>query len=489
MSAAPLDVTAPRPDVALLRTVVIAAGLCWSVLFVVVGLVYQLQMYADGSIFSYAVAVQDAWAFHWRNISGRLFVYLFSSLPAESYVALTGDAHGSVFLYGLLQFAAPLLGLAATYAADRSPGRIIFATACASTALLCPLVFGFPTELWMSHAVFWPALAICHYPRGGITGLALVFVALLALVLTHGGGLIFALAILATLLLRGARDTIFRRTGCALLAALVVWGIVKRTIRPDEYFGSIVVTAALMLINPANLASDAFLVLLAALAAYGIAFLALRQVSPSLAHASAAGLVAVVLAGYWLWFDHSLHADDRYALRMVLLFGTPALGMLAAVYALRAEGRLMLPVPFLPHIMAALTRTVPIRAAVGAIALVMLVHAVETAKFVNAWTGYKAAVRALAMGTAADPALGDARFVSSHRIGNRLNRLSWFSTTPYLSALLAPGFAPNRLVIDPENPYFWLSCATATANAEADRAVPVETRSLVRTYSCLHRQS
>lgn len=489
MSAAQPDVIASLPAMALLRTFVVIAGLCWSVLFVLVGLGFGLQMYADGSIFSYAVAVQDAWAFHWRNISGRLFVYLFSFLPAESYVALTGDARGGVFVYGLLQFEAPLLSLAATYAADRSPSRIIFATACASTALLCPLVFGFPTELWMSHALFWPALAICHYTRGGIAGLALIFLSLLALILTHGGGLILALAILATLLLRGPRDTMFRRTGCALLAALVVWGIVKLTIRPDEYFGSIIVTAALMLIDPANLASDAFLVLLAALAAYGVAFLALRQVSPSLAHAAAAGLVAVALAGYWLWFDHSLHADDRYALRMVLLFGTPALGMLAAAYALRAEGRLTLPVPLLPHIMAALTRRVPIQAATGAFALVMLVHAVETAKFVRAWTDYKAAVRSLAMGTAADPALGDPHFVSSHRIGDRLNRLSWFSTTPYLSALLAPGYAPNRLVIDPENPYFWLSCATATANAEADRAVPAETRRLVRTYSCLHRQS
>jgi hypothetical protein len=41
-------------------------------------------MYADGSIFSYSVAVQDAWAFHWHNISGRLFVYFFSYLPTEA---------------------------------------------------------------------------------------------------------------------------------------------------------------------------------------------------------------------------------------------------------------------------------------------------------------------------------------------------------------------------------------------------------------------
>ena len=40
-------------------------------------------------------------------------------------------------------------------------------------------------------------------------------------------------------------------------------------------------------------------------------------------------------------------------------------------------------------------------------------------------------------------------FVSSLRITDDLNRLSWFSNTPYLSVLLAPNFAPKRLVVDP----------------------------------------
>ncbi|HLA21285.1 MAG TPA: hypothetical protein VJZ74_07485, partial [Pseudolabrys sp.] len=107
-------------------------------------------------------------------------------------------------------------------------------------------------------------------------------------------------------------------------------------------------------------------------------------------------------------------------------------------------------------------------------------------KFVAAWTNYKAAVLALAMGAASDPALGDPHFVSSDRIGAELNRLSWFSTTPYLSVLVAK-FAPTRLAVDPKGNYFWLSCETATANSKADRAVPAESRALVRTYSCLHR--
>ena len=127
------------------------------------------------------------------------------------------------------------------------------------------------------------------------------------------------------------------------------------------------------------------------------------------------------------------------------------------------------------------------RAIAGAFVLVMLVHAVETEKFVAAWTKYKAAVAALAIGTASDPALGDPRFVSSARIDPGLNRLSWYSTTPYLSAILAK-FAPARLVMDPRTQnYFWLSCETATANLKANRAVPVETRKLVQIHACLHR--
>ena len=85
-----------------------------------------------------------------------------------------------------------------------------------------------------------------------------------------------------------------------------------------------------------------------------------------------------------------------------------------------------------------------------------------------------------------DPSLGDPRFVSSDRIGSELNQISWFSTTPYLSVIVAH-FMPKRLVIDPVGNYFWLSCATATANEEAARAVSAEARSLVRIYSCLHR--
>ena len=470
----------------MLRALAISAGLAWAVLFIVVALAFGLQLYADGSIFSYAVAVQDVWAFHWHNLSGRLSVFFLTLWPAETFVALTGSPRGGIAVYGLLFYSAPLAGLIGTYAADRSKGRIIFAYACGATALLGPLVFGFPTEMWLAQALFWPALAAAHCTRRDAGGIALAFVLLLALVFSHEGALVLAFAIVATLALRGWRDAAFRRGAGALIAAPAIWAAVKAAYPPDAYFADAYRRAALHFFDLTIFKVNVVLVLLATVAGYALAWLALVRAVPGKAHLYAAVIVAVALGVYWLAFDHALHASNRYYLRTALVVATPALGMLAALYALRAEGRLNLPIAGVERAMTALTCGIATRALAGLFVLVTLVHAVETGKFVAAWNQYKAAVRALATGATSDPALGDPRFVSSQRIGADLNRLSWFSTTQYLGAVLA-NFAPARLVIDPTGNYFWLTCETATANARAQRAVPADVRELVRVHACQHR--
>jgi hypothetical protein len=471
-----------------LRILAVGAGVCAAILFIVVGLRFELQLYGDGAFFSYAVAVRDSWAFHWHNISGRLFVYLFCVLPAETYVGLTRDARGGIDIYGLLFFFAQLLGLVATFIADRSKGRVIFSYACFSSACLCPLVFGVPTEMWMAHALSWPALAICHDARRGVGRVCAIFVVLLALVFTHAGALAFVAAILLTLLLRGRRDAAFLRAAAVFVVVMVIWIAVVVSLRPDAYFASALPSIALSIFNPALLTGGLVLLLAGALAGYGAAFLTLWRWAPERAHLYVAAAVAGALAIYWLWFDHALHADNRYYLRTMLIAGTPVLGMLAAVHALEAERRIAVSAPWLRQLRAALGSDAMARAVTGALLLILLVHVVETAKFVAAWTDYKAAIRTLATGTASDPALGDPRFVSSARLGAKLNRLSWFSTTQFLSVLVAPDFAPARLVSDPDPGYIWFSCATATANAAAVRAVPAVSRDLIRTHTCLHRK-
>lgn len=470
--------------------VMLAAG--WCVAFMVVGLSFRLQMYGDGSLFSYAVAAQDSWAFHWHNISGRLTVFLYAHLPAQAYVGWSGDAYGGVVLYGFLFFAAPLLGLAATYAADRSHGRVIFGYACASTATLCPLVFGFPTEVWLSHALFWPALAICHYARHSAAGLALTFAVLLALMLTHGGAVLFAAAILISVALRGPRDARFLRTAALFVPVIAVCGAVRIAWPPDPYFARVLASAALHVFDIGILTDRLLDLLLAALAGYVAGFAALRWLGGSdipdeKIHLYAGSIVAVALAAYWTRFDDALHSDNRYYLRTVLIVATPGFGLLAAAIALSAEGRLKLRVLMLPPFLALIGRPVTARLAAGALAVITLIHVVETAKFASGWNQYTAAIRNLAIGAASDPALGDDALVSSLRIAPALNRLSWFSTTPYLSVLVAPKLQPRRLVVDPDSGYFWLSCRTATNNLRAARAVPRSTRRLVQREACLHK--
>jgi hypothetical protein len=474
-----------RSGADLLRALVIGTGLCWSVAFAAVALGYGLEFYADGAMFSYAVAVQDVWAFHWHNISGRMSVFFLSLLPAETFVGLTGNPGAGIVVYGLLFYLAPLAGLIGAFAADRSRGRIIFVYACCSTALLCPLIFGFPTEMWLAHAVFWPALAVSHYAKRTAVGTALVFVMMLTLAFTHEGALVLAFTIVATLAPRGWRDASFLRAATVLLVVLAMAAAVKIMLPPDEYYAGVFLRAALHFFDFTIFQVGIVVLLFAVLAGYGVIFLTLSRFAPDRAYLYAAAIVAVMLSIYWLRFDHAIHASSRYYLRTALVIVTPMFGAPAALGAMSGDGRLTFPLPSVVRAMTALRDRAALPLA-ATFMLLTLVHVVETGKFVAAWRDYRAAVGALAIGDESDPALGNPRFVSSDRIAADLNRLSWFSTTPYLSVVLA-NFRPNRLVIDPAGNYFWLSCGTATANEKAARATPESGRDLIRIYSCLHR--
>jgi hypothetical protein len=468
-----------------LRALVIGVALCWSVAFVVVALVYRLELYADGAMFSYAVAVRDVWAFHWHNISGRMSVFLLTLLPAELFVRLSGDPSAGVSVYGLLFYVGPLAGLIGTFAADRSIGRIIFVYACCSTALLCPLIFGFPTEMWLAHAMFWPTLAVSHYAKHSVFGTALVFAMFLTLAFTHEGALVLEFSIVATLAMRGLRDALFLRSAAILTVVLIACAAVKMIIPPDEYYAGVLLRAALHFFDLKIFEVNVVGLLFGTMVGYGVLVVILSRLAPDRGYLYAAAMVVVLLSIYWFWFDHSIHASSRYYLRTALVILTPTFGALSALLAIYEDGRLAFFARAGERVMNWLKRRKALPLA-AAFMLLTLVHVVETGKFVTAWTHYSAAVAALATGDQSGPGLGDARFVSSERIPANLNRLSWFSTTPYLSVLLVD-FKPKRLVVDPNGNYFWLSCATATANEEAARAVPAETRDLVRIYSCLHR--
>lgn len=466
------------------RLLIVGAGLGWAAAFPVAALFFKLQLYGDGAMFSYAVAVRDVWTFHWHNVSGRMSVFLLTLWPAETLVGITGNPSAGIIAYGFLFYVLPLIGLAATYAADRSPGRIIFVYACGSTALLCPLIFGFPTEMWLAHAIFWPTLALSHYAKPTAGGTLLVFATSLLLAFTHEGALVLLAAIAATLALRGFRSAAFVRAVASLIVIIASAAVAKIFVPPDDYYADAFLRAALNFFDPAIFEVRIVLVLLASVIAYSAIFWLLSKWLPRQACVGALAIVLGALTIYWLRFDHSLHADSRYYLRTALVLAIPLLGALAIVTAMTREG-MDLGLAGLRHGLIA-RRGRSLCALAALFIVVAVIHLVETGKFVASWVDYRDAVAGLAMSQQSDARLGDPRFVSAERIRPALAALSWFSTVPYLSIILS-NFSPNRLVIDPAGNYFWLSCETATKNRDAALAVPVQARELVRVYSCLHR--
>lgn len=470
-----------------LRLFSVGLGLCWGVISVMLAMRYELHLYGDGSLFAYAIAAQDAWGFHWHNISGRVFVYLFAHAPAEAYLSATGSVHGAIALYGLLFHSAPIVSLVATFALDRSPKRTIFTFACVSSALLLPLVFGFPTEMWVAHSVFWPTLAYTHYAESSRRNLAAATALFAALVLTHGGGVLFALSVLATLILRGLADVRFRQSLVAFTLAMAIWSLAQLSFKPDAYICDALTGAAFNFINLHNLDVPATRAIAAALVAYSVLYLAGRRLAIGGSPVMAATAVSIALMAYWKYFDTGQLTEMRYPLRTAVLALTPVMGGLAAAYALREARELHVHISALEHLLVFLKRALHPHFLIGALMLVALVHTVETAKFTAGWSSYKVALRNLAMSSTSDPQLGNPRFTSAQRIGEERNQFAWGSTTHFLSVLLAPDFKPNRLVVDPDTNYFWLSCRTATANMVARRFIPAESRQLVRTHACLHR--
>ena len=287
--------------------------------------------------------------------------------------------------------------------------------------------------------------------------------------------------------LRGWRDAKFVRTLGAFCAVLMVWAAAKLTIRPDDYIADVLTAAAFKFIDIRNLVQPAFLSLLAALAGYGSVVALLRWMKMAKPEVFGVAACAAALGIYWIWFDDSLLTSGRYNLRTLMLVMIPTFGVIASVHAMDDVGRHSSPFPFLPSWTTAVEAATNPRVATGALLLIMLIHAVETTKFVLAWSDYKAAVRALATDTTSDPQLGNPFFVSSSRIGAELNRLAWNSTTPYLSVLVAPRFELTRLVVDPDAGYFWLSCKTARQSEATSTAIPAAARRLVRIHACLHR--
>jgi hypothetical protein len=465
-----------------LRKLVVIAGVVCAVFFIAVGLFFRFQLYGDASIFSYAVAVQDSWAFHWHNISNRAAVYLYAHVPAEFYAHTTGDARGAIEIYAFLFYAAQLFGLGLTYVLDRSKNRLIFVFACASTALVAPLIFGSPTEMWLAHALFWPALAAAHCaPRPRI--LAAAFLTFLPLAFTHEGAIIFIATILLTLLLRRGESARFWHCLAATAAVIGVWIFVRIQFPPDTYTGKVLSSAAKNVFNLDIILDRMILLIVAAIGGFLVLLFVLRSAKFYSAAMISYFIVLLALMTYWIVFDPELHADERYYLRTAVIILTPAVGLLAVCAAFSAKLIQLAKTAYaIPNVLFA---RFGVQTFAGAFLLILVIHAAETARFADAWRDHLALFQSMVTQASAR-----SREVEIDAENPEYEELPWFSTLPYLSVLVAPDFKPARLGIDPRSDYFWITCATATASVKkaGPSGIPAQSREMIRRYSCQHRR-
>lgn len=475
------DAKDERRAITTLRKLIVVAGVACAVLFAVIGLVFQFELYGDGALFSYAVAVQDSWQFHWHNISNRATVYLFAHWPAEYYAQVTGDARGAVHFYGLLFFSAQFLGLAVTYLLDRTPRHILFTFGCLSTAVLCPLIFAAPSEMWFAHALFWSALAAAHSVSRPWLSLA-TFVTFLALAFSHEGGVVFIAAILFSIAIRRGEWPRLFYCLAATAVVLAIWIFVRIKLQPDEYTARVLHAAAWNLLNPEIFLDRVLLLLASSAGGFLVLFLAMRRAGVSQAIPISCLIVALILTAYWYFGDHDLHASHRYYLRTIVIIFTPVLGAMAVCVAFQSD--LVAVVRRLWSIPRAIFAYFGATAMTAVLFLTIGVHSVETARFADAWEDHLTLFRKLISESARS------RFVEMDPENPQYEELPWFSTLPYLSVLVAPDFRPARLAIDPRSDYFWISCATATASVKkaGAKGIPARSRELIREYTCRHRR-
>ena len=180
-----------------------------------------------------------------------------------------------------------------------------------------------------------------------------------------------------------------------LLAAVAIWAAVKKIIAARRLFCRRPGQGARWTSSIRHSSrAKCYFCCSATLAGYGVVFLVAARLAPAKAHIYAAAIVAVALAAYWI-LVRSWRCMPPIAITCARCLSSSRPCSACGGGACDARRRSADRSPFrgLPRIMTALSSRAAARAVAGAFVLVMLVHAVETAKFVTAWTKYKAAVR------------------------------------------------------------------------------------------------
>ncbi|MCK8784429.1 hypothetical protein M0638_08560 [Roseomonas sp. NAR14] len=492
----PLELRIGRAGIGWLVGLYAAAALAAPLLY----LGWHLEAYADGSYFSFALLARQSWDYVWSNFPGRLSTFLLCVEPAAAWLALTGDDAGALRLYGMLFGAMPLLGLLASLAVLPRHARGELLWPAVSFLVFGLLTLGFPTETWLTQSAFWPLLfAIRHLPEhpAGRRGHLAALVLLGAVYVFSHEAMVLGLPLLALAALRlrgGPGGRRLLATVAAVFAALLLaWVAVKVGLRPPNAETTERVAAnqfsllmpKAQLTNPLLQKAGIVLALLVPAWLLWPRFLQTSRARRAAILSVAAAVLAAALVAAW-----GLYGPHRYAARAVVLFATPALGLLCLLT--RLDTGEALPAGDRPRVRFDAWPYLPV------VVLALVLHLGEGAKFLREWARFSALLGAVADGRApleGQPSLGllpEGEPPPPAGPGQGFPgrdtpwQLSWNWTLPFNSFLVAEGFAPRQIVHNRYARYDPVSCDQLRALAVAGTGLGEHGLRLLRDYACAH---
>ncbi|MDP3546052.1 MAG: hypothetical protein Q8S29_07730, partial [Phreatobacter sp.] len=277
---------------------------------------FRTANFGDGSLYLFSALTTDPWGVLWFNFPLRGTVFVFEILPSWIAVRLTGDAQAGLVVYSLIRGSWPLAGLLATMALEERGSVLSRAAAVSTVAAALPTTF-FPTEIFVTHAFFWPFLAVLV--RRSTPNAALVAALALPLAFSHEAGAL--LVISACLWSAAARQAL--RIQVVLGAVVLVWfATAQLASPPTAEMAHVMASNRLTFLLPKGLLNRVSFATMAAIAAFLIFRRGFRGIAPSAPSRclAAGGTTAAVVYGALLLYSTGPIADERYTFRTLTFF-------------------------------------------------------------------------------------------------------------------------------------------------------------------------
>jgi len=309
-------------------TVLIALGL--GMASAMVSASFRTANFADGSLYLFAALTPDPWGILWFNFPLRASVFVFEIVPSWLAVRLTGDAQAGLVVYSLIRGSWPLLSLLATLALEERGSGLSRMAAVSIVVFALPTTF-FPTEMFVTHAFFWPFMAVLV--RRSEPSVTLVAAFALPLAFSHEAGLLLVLS--ACLWSALVRQPL--RIQAALATVVVAWFAVGQLAPPPTAeIAHVVATNRNNFLVPRGLLNRVSFAALAAIMTFLLLWAGLwRGALRALVGCLAAGITAAVIVyGGMLLASPEPITDQRYTLRTVTFFAMAGVMAVITTHAL-----------------------------------------------------------------------------------------------------------------------------------------------------------